>query len=131
MAAVVGAGTYRGLQICSGDDDWFAFQLDVGDTLIVDLFFGHAQGDVDIALFDTDCVTGLTASTSSTDNEHVAYSAPAAGTYSARVYGYHGAENTYDMQVTITPSGATATPTATATATRCPGGDVFMPLLLK
>ena len=124
-------GTYSNLRVCPHDVDWFSFQLNRGHTLTIDLLFSHAQGDVDIVLHDTDCTTELVPSTSSSDNEQVVYTAPANGTYSARVYGHQGAENSYDMQVAIGPAGATATPTATATATRRPGPNVFMPLLLK
>ena len=119
-AREVTPGTYRNLQICSGDDDWFAVDLKAGDTLTVTIFFGHAQGDLDMRLYDTDCSTQRDYSGSGTDNEEVAYTAATDGIYNIKVYGYLGAENSYDMVIAISSPTPTKTPTHTPTPTGTP-----------
>jgi Tfp pilus assembly protein FimT len=54
-AALITPGTYLDLQICSGDDDWFAVNLQAGDTVIISLSFTHALGDIDMELYDPTC----------------------------------------------------------------------------
>ena len=142
-AARVTPGTYHNLQICSGDDDFFGVDLKAGDTVTVTILFSHAQGDLDMILFGTDCSTELSRGHSTTDNEQVTGTATADGTYYVMIYGYHGAENSYDMVIEVTPAGPTPTPTSTPTQpprptdtptptpTRRPGYKVYMPLVLK
>jgi hypothetical protein len=54
-AAPIAPGTYPDLQICSGDDDWFAVDLQAGDTIRITLNFTHANGDIDMQLYDIAC----------------------------------------------------------------------------
>jgi len=116
-AAPVTPGTYPNLQVCSGDNDFFSVDLKAGDTLTVTISFSHPQGDLDMVLFDTDCSTELSRSNSTTDNEEVTGTAAADGTYFVLIYGYEGAENSYDMVVEVPSAGPTATPTSTPTLT--------------
>jgi len=55
-ATTVSGGGFPGTQLlnlrsCPGDDDWFRVFLFPGDTLVVNLWFNHAFGDIDIRLF--------------------------------------------------------------------------------
>jgi len=152
-ARSVTSGTYPNLQICPGDDDWYALSLQTGDDLTVDLLFSHALGDIDAYLYEPTC-TGIPAlSTTSTDNEKIVYHAPAAGVYKLLALGYQGAKNGYQMVVTIVPSEPTdmptptptltptrtpsptatrtVTPTCTATATHTAAHRIYVPLTLK
>ncbi len=119
-ARKVTPGTYRNLQICSGDDDYFAVDLQAGDALTMDILFSHDLGDLDVTLYDADCLTTLDTSHSTSDNERVAHTAAADVTAKLRVYGYQGAENSYEIVVNVLPAGATVTPTPTATPTTGP-----------
>jgi len=116
--ALITTGIYPNLQVCSGDDDWFAVDLEAGDTVIITTHFAHALGHLDMELYDTDCWTWLDYSTSSTDDEQIAYTVHASGAYNVRVYGHGGAENNYDMTVAVSP--AAPTPTSTPTPTDTP-----------
>jgi hypothetical protein len=117
-ATPIAPGTYPGLKICSGDDDWFELYLTAGDTITVTILFSHALGDLDMVFYGRDCGGSLTAGSSYTDNEEVHYTVLFSGTYSFKVSGYHGQANTYTLivEAPVTPP----TPTPTRTATRTP-----------
>ena len=121
-AVLIAPGAYPNLQVCSGDDDWFAVDLEAGDTVIITAYFTHALGDLDLELHDTNCGTWLDYSTSSTDDEQIVYTVDASGTYNVWVYGYVGAENSYDLEVAVSPAAPTPThtPTSTPTPTNTP-----------
>jgi hypothetical protein len=119
QAALVSPGTYTGLHVCPSDDDWYAVDLQEGDTITATILFAHAEGDLDMALHYPNCEL-LAASQSSTDNEQLVYQAASAGTYHIRVYGFRGAENDYDLIVEAPSAASTATPTPTRTPTATP-----------
>ncbi|MBN2359435.1 MAG: PPC domain-containing protein [Deltaproteobacteria bacterium] len=102
-ATLVTAGTYDG-QTCAGDEDWFAINLNAGDTLDVNLLFAHANGDLDLQLRAPDGVL-LRTSASTDDNEEILdYVVPNAGSYALRVRGFLGAENSYRLSIVVTPA---------------------------
>jgi len=79
------------------DDDWYQIEVTSGyEQVIIDCQFVHAEGDIDIALYDS---TGnfLTASESTSDDEYIDYIVAASGTYYIKVY-YEDAGNNYDLQ---------------------------------
>ena len=80
-ASVVTGGVYNGIDICPADEDWFAVEALIGDSLSVQLGFEHAYGDVDMELYDPDLLL-LDVSTSTTDDEAV-------GPAPVLVPGYH------------------------------------------
>ena len=75
-AAPLDGGLTSWLTICSGDYDWYAITLAAGETLTVDALFAHAEGNIDIELFDAALVS-LTSSVSLDDDEQVTYTSPA------------------------------------------------------
>ena len=96
---------YGGLQVCSGDDDWYRIEVGAGDGLEVDLWFDHSVGDLDVGLYRAEVggePTFIDGSVSVVGRETVYLRrAPAAGTYLVRVYGYDGAGGAYDMTVNV------------------------------
>jgi hypothetical protein len=80
-----------------GDDDWYKIDVDAGrEWVVVDCQFSVADGDIDIALYDSDG-TELTYSESITDNEKINYIVPSGGaSYYILVY-FEDAGNTYDL----------------------------------
>ncbi|MBN2493686.1 MAG: PPC domain-containing protein [Deltaproteobacteria bacterium] len=92
------ASQYSDLVLCSGNVDWYAMTVDEGGEILASIDFAHADGDLDLELYDA---TGLRldGSYSSTDGETVGASGLSAGEYYLLVYGWQGAENTYDMDV--------------------------------
>jgi hypothetical protein len=121
-------GNYPNLQICSGDGDWYKMDFVVGDLITLDILFSHAQGDLDMVLYGSDCYAGLDWGTSYDDNERIQYNISTAGVYYVQVYGHQGAENRYDMALDVRSVHATATPTPTATVR---WRRVYLPLLRK
>src|SRR5262245_38944873 len=92
---------YTGLQV--RDDDWYSFTTSAGGlgTDLVRINFRHAQGDVDVALYNS-AGTFLASSTGETDAETISLSGRPAGTYYVRIYGYAGARNP-NYSLTIEP----------------------------
>ena len=92
--------------------------LEAGDTIKVTIRFNHAQGDLDLELYDTNCWR-RTWSMTGTDDEQMVYTVDTNGDYNIRVYGWALAENSYDMEIEVlwTPPTPTGTPTRTPTKT--------------
>jgi hypothetical protein len=77
------------LRICAGDQDWLRSAAGGSVTIT----FTHAQGDLDMAAFDTaGAQVGVSQGTTNTETVAV----PAGGT--VRVYGYQGAQGAYRVQ---------------------------------
>ena len=103
--------------ICSGDADYYAVDLNTGDTLVADLTFVHADGDLDFHFHDTDgtdltpCTVdapglcSIDAGQSATSNEHVERTIDQAGcspcTFYVSVQGYGEAGNSYDIAIDV------------------------------
>jgi hypothetical protein len=68
----VAAGSYGSLQACDADDDWFRVDLSAEESLDVQILFDHAEGDVNLMLYDSGMGL-LTESLSVTDDEDVGY----------------------------------------------------------
>jgi hypothetical protein len=109
-AAAVTAGTYADLTSC-GDPDWFEIALGAGESLNLDVLFEHAEGDIDITLYD-DGATVLMVSDSSDDDEGFVFNAGAAGTYFVEVELVADtgpdAGNSYDLSFTTATINCTA-----------------------
>jgi len=115
------------LQICGADVDWFSLQATQGQTIAVTATFRHADGDIDLALYQGSSTTPLQLSDSVTDDEAVTAEAPATDTYRIRVWGFQDTRNTYDLTVDVATDNActddAAEPNDTnATATIVPAG---------
>lgn len=69
---------FANLCLRSFDDDWFSFTAAANTELQIDALFAHANGDIDLRLFDlTD--TLVASSLGVSDNEKIAYSVPIGG----------------------------------------------------
>ena len=83
-----------------GDADWYRFNLPregkAGDEISID--FLHADGDVDMALYDADG-NWVDGSGSVDDGETIFLDGLAAGDYYLDVYGYAGASNDYSLSI--------------------------------
>ena len=100
-------GPRTGRMICSNDEDWYKTYMYAAETLVMDATFTHADGDLDMKLYDASVTPEtlaqheLASSASASDNEHIEYSIQSEGEYYIRVYGYNGAENSYSLEMTI------------------------------
>lgn len=99
-------GSYPGLSLCPGDDDFYAIGLVVEDRVTVSLSFAHAEGDIDLTLLGPSGAV-VASSASSTDDESLTYVAAQSGLYRirARLFGDTGSQpgNSYAMSVSLTP----------------------------
>jgi hypothetical protein len=95
------SGTFESLSIVGADEDWFLVDLQIGETLVVEVVFEHDDADVDVRVFAPDgTVPGV--GLSETDNESVSVVPAIAGTYAVLVNAHEdrGAA-TYDLTVRI------------------------------
>ncbi len=126
-------GTHSGLNVCTGDDDYYAYTLAQGDTMTVNVTFNHAEGDIDARLLDSGG-TELAVGRSSDSNETFTYTAASAGTYDLRVHLYADTGSTpgnpygLDVQVAGAPAGCVADSfepnNDIAAATTAPSGTI-------
>jgi hypothetical protein len=104
-ASVITAGSIPSLRICPGDDDYYTTRVLTGQTITVDVLFLHAEGDVDVELFDASGAS-VDTSTSMTDNETVTHTATSDGAYIIYIYLYADdgttLGNDYSIDLTIT-----------------------------
>jgi hypothetical protein len=96
---------YEDQTICPDDVDWFFMYANAGETFVIDVFFTHADGDLDVILYDPGVVGGnpieheLDGGVSSSDNEHIEYPIEEAGDYYFAISGYQGSSNAYAFEV--------------------------------
>lgn len=107
-AVAVTSGNY-GLLVCGTptDDDWFSANLLAGERINIDLTFAHAQGNIDIILYDESSTTSPVAEGRTfTDNESVSFLSAKDQTVKWRVYTTtQNPTLPYNMNVEIVPAG--------------------------
>ncbi len=87
--------------VCANRDSWFSLDMRQTEEAEIKVLFPHADGDIDIALFDAQ--NAEQARSESTNNEEsVSWKANSDEVVFLRVYGYNGASNriTVDLQRT-------------------------------
>ena len=99
-ASAIELGSYNNLTLTSGDDDWYSFEVCEGGTLNVDVLFSHAQGDLNVWLYD-EALLYLAGSSSSTDNESLSRTFLSAETAYIKVFSF-GDEADYSMNLSVT-----------------------------
>jgi subtilisin family serine protease/subtilisin-like proprotein convertase family protein/methionine-rich copper-binding protein CopC len=76
----------------SENEDYYRFTPAIGGKLTADFLFRHAEGDIDVALFDANEVR-VASSDSADDNERIEFNVVAGRTYYFHVYGFDGETN--------------------------------------
>ncbi len=84
-------------QICDYDDDYYRFDVGAQTDVRIEVLFGHANGDIDVELYDA-AGDRVANAVSSDDNELIEETLQP-GSYVLRVYGYRGATNPYSVFV--------------------------------
>ena len=97
-------GRVDGLKICPGNEDYYGVFAREGDTIDVRIFFTHAAGDLDASLLDLDRSTTIVRSNTLDDDEVLTHVAAAEGQHVVRVFSASGDENTYAIDVRVTPA---------------------------
>ncbi len=103
-------GSTPGLWAAKSDSDWYSVNVQPGGTITLDVLFTHANGDIDIALWDSTCINVLASSTGIVDNEQIVFNNATGNrvSYNLNVYVYSGSTsncNAYDLVVTGSGSG--------------------------
>jgi hypothetical protein len=116
-----------GLSICPTDIDWFSVKLGSHDTLIANIGFRDAEGDLDMKLY-SDARDPIRASESTTDNEHIEYESSSGGFYYIKVYHAEsfGENRNYDLALQVVASTPTPTGTPSPTPTATPMVDLVV-----
>ncbi|MHA1775941.1 MAG: Loki-CTERM sorting domain-containing protein [Promethearchaeota archaeon] len=112
-ATPVTEGIYSNL--CALDDDWYVISLQSDQQIIIDLYFSHAVGDIDVAFLD-DGANVLGISETTTDNEHIDVMISSTGTYYILVYVFDQNPN-YSMEIDVIAAGTTDDTTTDDTTT--------------
>jgi hypothetical protein len=83
----------------SADEDFYKITAAGNGNIDIRIFFAHAQGDIDMAVYDSG-ENFEDDSTSAGNMEQIIVSALAGETYYLKVYGYNGATNfDYDLEI--------------------------------
>lgn len=110
LGDIVGYRVFSGLSIHAlGNDDYFRFRMTsagtAGDYVTID--FLNSGGDLDMRLYDANG-TQVGSSGSTANQEKISLAGLAAGTYVARIYGYHGNYTNDNYKLSIHAPGAPA-----------------------
>lgn len=84
-ASAVAGGTLYALFACPGNDDHYTMTLGPGDVVTIDANFAIGEGDLDVELLDASGAV-LAAGNTRGSNEHVTFTAAAAGAVVVRVF---------------------------------------------
>lgn len=87
------AGLIEGRVACADDPDWYELSTVAGQDLEIQASFLHAQGDVNLAVYDDQGL--LARADSQTDDEHLSITAMGDVLYVEVT----GQDNTYDLQI--------------------------------
>ncbi|MBV71598.1 MAG: hypothetical protein CMH52_09670 [Myxococcales bacterium] len=105
FAHALPAGEHRDLTVCSGDDDWYAVALDVGQRLAATCTYNQGEGDVELTLYGPDGVTIIDESSSILGQDSVELArSEQAGLYFLRVFLKPNADvqsNEYDLVLLV------------------------------
>ncbi len=103
-ATSLSAGAQPGLIVCSEDEDWYSLSVPAGQMLTASALFPHAEGDVDITLYD-ESDAWLASSSSTTDDEELTWTATDTSAVLLKVvlYSDNGSTvgNDYDLGITL------------------------------
>ena len=116
-ARALAAGTYSGLTVKRLSEDWYALPVGVGATLTVSMTFTHANGDVDVQLFNACGGAVALDRNANTNNESFTYVNPGpSSTVLMRVYLASDTRNDYSLTFSATATGPANDDCAGATA---------------
>jgi len=109
-------------QVCPGDDDYVAIPMTGPGTIEVLVAFTHADGDLDLELYDPSGARIATAP-SGTDDESLTEDVAGGGTYALRIYGFSGAANSYEGLIIRTEGAGCSGTSDCPLDTVCDGGS--------
>ncbi|HRX86252.1 MAG TPA: hypothetical protein P5572_14625 [Phycisphaerae bacterium] len=100
-AVPLGSVTYNNLVVKSLDEDWYELDVGSGDTLTVNAQFTHANGNINLELYDACGGNIVATASSSTNNEQLSYlNSGAPHAYFLRVFLASDTRNEYSLTLT-------------------------------
>lgn len=103
-ATVIGTGMTTGMKAKDANLDIYSITVPDNGSLVVDVLFSDAAGDIDARLQDASCTLQLDSSTSNTDNEQLTWQNLSGGPVEVKltVFNFDGADcYDYDLNVDI------------------------------
>ena len=103
-AAPLVSGVQVSGQTCPGGNaqDWYSFPVIAGDVIDVELLFTHADGPLDLFVVDEAAVIQASRFPADDDEFIDGFVAGSSGVWAVLVEPFNGAENSYDLAVTVT-----------------------------
>ncbi len=100
--AVLAGDNYDGVAtICPADRDVYVVSAGIDESIVVDLAFQHAFGDLDVELRAGDGETVLTRSASDQNDEQLVWHVDELGNYYIVVTGHHGDSNSASLSIRV------------------------------
>ena len=88
--------------ICPDDQDWFETSIEAGDVISAAMKFTHANGDINMTLYDPAGIP-VDSAISESDDELITHTATQSGIYHLEVTGVPLAKNSYLLAVNLRP----------------------------
>ncbi len=88
--------------VCPDDQDWFETSIEAGDVISAAMKFTHANGDINMTLYDPAGIP-VDSAISESDDELITHTATQSGIYHLEVTGVPLAENSYLLAITPRP----------------------------
>ncbi|MGB5488988.1 MAG: sialate O-acetylesterase [Lysobacterales bacterium] len=98
-ATLLTAGLQIAGIVCPDDQDWFGISVAVGEVISATMKFNHADGDIDMTLYDPAGIP-VDSANSENDNEMITHTAIQSGIYKLEVTGVSVAKNRYLLAIT-------------------------------
>lgn len=100
-APQVEPGRIEDLMLCPGDIDYYGIYVGASETVTAQIFFSHAEGNLDLILYGPNRTKVVAQSLSTTDDEIVSHTATAAAVFSIAVSAAASVANRYALQVEV------------------------------
>ncbi|MBH24819.1 MAG: hypothetical protein CMH57_10270 [Myxococcales bacterium] len=99
---VDGEAQFTGRYLCDGDNDYYRVMAEVGEVIVVEMRFTHADGDLAFEILESGGRPLLREDTD-TDDEETVYVVQSPGAYYVRVFSTDDEEgfNTYNLSVVV------------------------------
>ena len=98
--SMISEGAYGDLTVRKGDNDLYVIDLEEGDRLETTIEFDHAEGDLNLAVFDPD-IAEIDSSNSSSDGEELTLVAEQEGEHYISVTASDEVSNEYRLEANV------------------------------
>ncbi len=91
-------GTSYQRQLCDYDDDFYSYYFNAGQKIKIGLTFVNANGDLDLALYNSTDSFSIAATYGFENYEEIKYDVTTSGNYYIKVRGWSGSKNSYTFK---------------------------------